>query len=102
MTENVVKSTDLDKKDAVKKTTTKKTPAKKAAQPKEKAVLISSDTKVIVFESGYSYTSGDFFFTRENPIQEVPVDVADRLLELDNFRLPDQIELEDYLLNKEV
>lgn len=107
MTDNVIKSTDVDNK-TTKKQPAKKAPAKKAVAKKTPAVvkdeetgIDSTSTKVIIFESGSSYTSGDYVFTRENPIQEIPEEVANRLLEIENFRLPDQLELEEYLNNKE-
>lgn len=103
MSDNVVKSGDLQPD---KPKPAKKAPAKKAAAPKKEAevkeVTPSSEGNiVIVFESGAAYTSNEISFTREDYIKEVPADVAARLLELDNFRLPNPFELEDFFNSKE-
>lgn len=104
MSDNIVTSADATSAPKEEKNTAKKAPAKKAA-PKakvaEKVETATTGYKVIIFESGSSFVSGDIRFTRENYIQEVPEDEANRLLEFDNFRLPDQLELEDYLNSKE-
>lgn len=103
MTDNTIKSTDInpektEKKPAAKKATAKKTTAK----TKEDApAVVNNGYKVIIFESGFSYVSGEIIFTREDYIKELPEDEANRLLQLDNFRLPNQFELEDYLNSKE-
>jgi hypothetical protein len=109
MSDNVIKSTDINKQESK---PAKKAPAKKAAavkKPKEEVVEeIVSDSSVakegyqiIIFESGSSYVSNGIRFTRQNPIQEVPTSEANVLLSLDNFRLPDQFEVEEYLNSKE-
>lgn len=100
MSDNVIKSTDINK--AVDKPA-KKAPAKKAAVKKVDAtpVVTDPDLKIVIFESGSSYTSDGIRFTQSNRIQEVPQEVAERLLELDNFRLPNQFEIEDYFNSKE-
>jgi len=106
MSDNVIKSTDVTS-GKEEKNTVKKAPAKKAAAPKVKTEKKTEEVKsksgkvVIIFESGASYVSGDLHFTRENNIQEVSEEVAAFLLTLENFRLPDQLELEDYLNSKE-
>lgn len=98
MTENVVKSEDVAP--VAKKQTAKKAAAKKTA-PKNTTVTpdVKDETSsgvVIIFESGASYSAGDIRFTRDNRIQEVPADVAEILLALDNFRRPTPYELEDF------
>jgi hypothetical protein len=102
MSDNIVRSSDVTSGKEEKPA--KKAPAKKAAaKPKvEKAEEKNiNGYTVIIFECGASYISGDIHFTRENYIQEVSEDEAKRLLELDNFRLPNQFELEDYHNSKE-
>lgn len=101
MTDNVIKSTDTNP-------TPKKTTAKKAAPKKAGAESAhkennteSPDLVVVVFESGSSYTSGEIRFTRENRMQEVTREVAEQLLKLDNFALPNQIELEEFYASRE-
>jgi hypothetical protein len=103
MSDNVIKSTDVTSAKA-ETNTVKKAPAKKAAaKPKAgKAVITAtSGLKVIIFECGASYVSGDLSFTREDNIKEVPEDQADFLLTLENFRAPNQIELEEFYNSKE-
>lgn len=105
MSDNVIKSTDVTSAKA-ETNTVKKAPAKKAAaKPKPKAekavVTATSGLKVIIFECGASYVSGDLSFTREDNIKEVPEDQADFLLTLENFRAPNQIELEEFYNSKE-
>ena len=109
MSDNVIKSTDVTSAKA-EKNTVKKAPAKKAAAPKAKAEKKQDEVKaestptgkvVVVFESGASYVSNDTRFTREDNIKEVSDSEAAFLLTLENFRLPDQLELEDCLNSKE-
>jgi len=100
MTDNVIKSTDVNKQadKPVKKAAAKKSAPKKAdAAPKG----VKEGYKIIIFESGASYVSNSVRFTRDNPIQEVPEADAEILLGLDNFRLPDQFEIEEYFNSKE-
>lgn len=93
----------------------KKAPAKKAAPKKvvadpvvddapaqESTASVETSGVVVIFESGASYSSGGYRFTQANRIQEVPADVAESLLALDNFRLPSPLELEEYLKSREV
>lgn len=103
MTDNTIKSTDVNLEKPEKKPATKKATAKKTtAKPKEDVTaVVNSGYKVIIFESGASYVSGETRFTRQDCIKELPEDEANRLLQLDNFRLPNQFELEDYLNSKE-
>lgn len=109
MSDNVIKSTDVTSGKA-EKNPVKKAPAKKAAAPKAKvekkseevkAEVASSGKIVIIFDSGFSYISGDIQFTREDCIQEIPENIANFLLTLDNFRLPNTVELEDYFNSKD-
>lgn len=112
MSDNVVKSTafnDEEPSKTTKKTAAKKAAVKKAAPKKEvesetfnKLENNKSVSKVVVFESGFSYRSNGLEFTKDNRIQEVSEEQANHLLTLENFRLPDQLELEEYLANKEV
>jgi hypothetical protein len=103
MSDNVIKSTDVtsatEEKNVVKKAPVKKAAAKIKVEKKEEGV--ETGKTVIIFDSGFSYSSGDIQFTREDCIQEVSEDVANFLLTLDNFRLPNTVELEDYLNSKE-
>lgn len=103
MSDNVIKSTDVTSAKA-ETNDVKKAPVKKAAakiKVEKKAEGIEAGKTVIIFETGFSYSSGDIYFTRENYIQEVSEDVANFLLTLDNFRLPNMVELDDYLNSKE-
>lgn len=100
MADNVVTSDSVNPKQT-KKAAPKKAAAKKTAAPKVAAPTADSGKVVIVFESGASYSSGGVRFTRENNIQEVEPALAEFLLTLDNFRLPNQIELEEFLASKE-
>lgn len=112
MSENVVKSSDLPE-------SPKKVPAKKVAKkavakdvgesidaapkvekspvPKKNVAKASAGKKFIYFDSGSAYsTKSGIRFTRENRIYEIEEEEANHLLTLDNFRLPTQLELEDY------
>jgi len=104
MSENIVTSTSLN----VDKTPAKKAPAKKAAAKPKEAKPVSSvassvnpDLIVIIFESGAAYSGNGLVFTREDYIQEVTQEQAAFLLTLENFRIPDVLELEEYLASKE-
>lgn len=103
MSDNVIKSTDVtsatEEKNVVKKAPVKKAAAKIKVEKKIEG--IEEGKTVIIFDSGFSYSSGDIQFTREDYIQEVSEDVANFLLTLDNFRLPNMVELDDYLNSKE-
>lgn len=107
--DNIVVSDDVAPKPK------KKAPAKKAAPKKVVADPVADETPanevahisnasgvVIIFESGASYSSAGYRFTQATRIQEVPADVAERFLALDNFRLPNPLELEEYLKSREV
>jgi hypothetical protein len=100
MSDNVIRSTDVNKpaEKPAKKAAVKKTVATKAdAAPSG----VNKDLKIVIFESGASYTANGVRFTQANRIQEVSQEVAEQLLELDNFRLPNQFEIEDYFNSKE-
>jgi hypothetical protein len=107
MSDNVIKSTDINK---ASDKPAKKAPAKKAAPKKQESIAkeqedVANTAKdgfvIVIFESGSSYTSNGIRFTRENNIQEIPSADAQLLLQLDNFRLANQFEIEDYLNSKE-
>jgi hypothetical protein len=105
MSENIVTSTSVNDAD---KTPAKKAPAKKAAAKPKEAKPVSSavssvnpDLVVIIFESGAAYSGDGLVFTREDNIQEVTHEQAAFLLTLENFRIPDVLELEEYLASKE-
>ena len=103
MSDNVIKSADVTSAKA-ETNAVKKAPVKKAAakiKVEKKAEDVESGKIVIIFETGFSYSSGDIQFTRENYIQEISEDAANFLLTLDNFRLPNTVELDDYLNSKE-
>lgn len=100
MADNVIKSTDINKESEkpVKKAAPKKATAKKV----EPATTVAKEGfKLIVFESGSAYVSNSVRFTREEYIQEVPESEAELLLGLENFRLPNQLEIEEYYNSKE-
>ena len=104
MSDNIVTSADVTSAPKEEKNTAKKAPAKKAAaktKATEKTENVANGYKVIIFETGSSFVSGDVRFTREDCIKELPEDEANRLLEFENFRLPNQLELEDYLNSRE-
>lgn len=96
MTENIITSDAVDPKPA-KKTTAKTTP--KPKKDVESSIVESNEGfKYIYFSCGAAYiTANGYIFSREDPIHLIPNEEADRLLKLDNFRLLDQIELEEYL-----
>ncbi len=119
MSENVVKSSDLPeptkapaKKAAEKKAPAKKTTAKKAAPkeadsapvkaekspvPEKTIAQPSAGKKFVYFSVGSAYsTKSGVRFTRDKRIYEIDEQEADHLLGLDNFRIPTQLELEDY------
>lgn len=99
MTDNIVKSEDVNptKKSIATKNTTVKT---KREDKNETVNTIKDDRIVVIFESGSSYSSGDVYFDRQNYIQEVEKEVALELLKLENFGLPNQIELEEFYASR--
>lgn len=98
MTDNVVTSEKVNPKPATKKAAPKKTPNKKIDSIKNRT---NDGFSIVVFESGSSYNSNGLRFTQENRIQEVPEAEAERLLGLDNFRLPTQEEVDNYFASTE-
>ncbi len=96
MTENIVTSDSINPK------AKKASAPKSAAKAKKEAVVADTipaeGSKYIYFSCGAAYVTADgYIFSREEPIHLIPADEADRLLKLENFRLPDQIEIEEYL-----
>ena len=116
MEDNIVKSTDVNKKAekpkepkvAKEEVITAEEAAPQKAAPKAKKIADERNVnesvatapdgyKFVFFDSGASYTStSGVRFTRENCIQMLPVQEADHLLAFDNFRIPTQLELQDY------
>jgi hypothetical protein len=93
MEDNIIKSEDV----APKKTTKTATKIKKVSDNNIIVAEAAPGKKFVFFSSGSSYTTKDGHrFTREKRIYEIDIEEADFLLTLDNFRLPDQLELEDY------
>lgn len=114
MTDNIVTSkaaTGGEDKPVAKKTTAKKAAAKPKVTEEASDVVEEVKPKVsskkspsinlIVFESGASYVSGERRFTRENRIQEVSDEEFAFLLTLENFRIADPHEVDEYLASKE-
>ena len=54
MSDNTIKSTDINPDKAEKKTATKKAAPKKSAAKKEEPIVIPEDGVLIIFESGAS------------------------------------------------
>lgn len=81
----------------------KKAPVKKTTKAKSAAAPagVKDGYKIVYFESGSSYTSNGIRFTKDNRIQEVPEADAEILLEQENFRLPTQVEVDDYFSSRE-
>lgn len=124
MSENVIKSTDLPEATkpapAKKAAGSKKTAAKKQAAPdtvdteveaveetvvkaekspvpEKKVATAASGKKFVFFSTGAGYsTKSGVRFTPDRRIYELDAEEADYLLSLENFRLPTQLELEDY------
>ena len=124
MSDNVIRSTDLPEsskpvKAAAKKTTAKKDVAKKIASeqiiennvvtnveasvveksplPDKSVAKASNGKKFVFFSSGSAYSTKEGIrFTRDKRIYEIDEKEADHLLSFDNFRLPTQLELEEY------
>lgn len=100
MTDNIVTSADVTSAKKETKPAAKKAASKKVATPK-KIKGLPENYVLIVFESGASFVSGEYRFTSADNMKEIPYSEAQSLLELDNFRLADQLEIEDYLNSKE-
>lgn len=114
MTDNIVTSKDATgsgDKPVAKKAATKKAAAKPKISKETEDVSTEDKPKktqkktnglnIIVFESGSSYVSGDRRFTKENRIQEVSDEEFAFLTTLDNFRIADPHEIEEYLASRE-
>jgi hypothetical protein len=101
MNDNIVVSSDV---------ATPKQRSRKQSAPKRKesAAKIKQDVlkpvatptegkKFVFYSSGSGYvTRSGFKFSPTRRIYEIPESEADHLLKLENFRLPDQLELEEY------
>lgn len=69
----------------------------KSPVPEKKVAQSNCGKKFVYFESGSGYvTKSGFKFSSEKRIYELEEDEANHLLSLSNFRLPDQLELEEY------
>lgn len=98
MSDNVVKSEQASPK--------KSTAVKKKVDPKPEKIMNERDKQIakapdgykfIFFESGSAYVTVDGRrFTKEKRILLLSNEEADNLLKLSNFRLPNQLELEEY------
>lgn len=76
---------------------TDEVPVLKSPVPEKKVAKPSGGKKFVFFSSGAGYvTKSGFKFSPENRIYELDSEEADHLLSLSNFRLPDQLELEEY------
>ena len=70
---------------------------KKSPVPEKKVAKPSDGKRFVYYSSGNGYsTKSGLRFTPDQRIYEVTQEDAELLLKLDNFRLPDQLELEDY------
>lgn len=59
--------------------------------------MSEGEKQIVYFESGSGYLMPNGFkFTRQNPMLELPVEDAARLLKLENFRLPSDEEKQMY------
>jgi len=87
MSDNVVKSEDV---------LAKKTKQSKPKKPTPSEIP-SGEKLIVYFESGHAYSlPNNFTFTKENRMLELPAEEAKRLLNLDNFRLPNDEEKQMY------
>lgn len=69
----------------------------KSPIPEKNIAKSNAGKKFVYFSSGSGYvTKSGFKFSSEKRIYELEEDEADHLLSLSNFRLPDQLELEEY------
>lgn len=70
---------------------------KKSPIPDRNIAKAGDGRKFVYFATGSAYvTKSGFRFSPEKRINELGADEADHLLSLENFRLPDQLELEEY------
>jgi hypothetical protein len=71
--------------------------AEKSPLPEKNVAQASSGRKFVFFSTGSAYvTKSGVKFTADKRIYEVENEEADFLLSLENFRLPTQLELEEY------
>lgn len=96
------------KKTAAKKSAAKEKLVESKADSATEEVVSTSKTKknkqdlnLVIFESGASYSTDGLRFTKQDRIQEVTAEQAAFLLSLDNFRRPEDSEVEEYLASKE-
>lgn len=91
MDENIIVTSDVAPK---KKPGRQKSPAKETL---DIIVKDAHDKKLVFYSSGSGYvTKSGYKFSPSRRIYELDAEEADLLLKLDNFRLPDQLELEEY------
>jgi hypothetical protein len=97
MSDNIVVTSDA----APPKKRAKASAKSDTSKPENLVEKIDNGKKIIFYSSGSGYvTKSGFKFTPQNRIYEIDAEEADRLLNLDNFRLPDQLELEEYYKEK--
>lgn len=86
---------DLKDQPGLEETVAEVTP-QKSPIPEKKVAKANSGKKFVYYSSGNGYsTRSGLRFTPEQRIYELDAEEADVLLKLDNFRLPNQLELED-------
>lgn len=91
MDENIIVTSGVAQK--------RKTLKEKSTTSQDSAVAVESldDKKLIFYSSGSGYvTKKGYKFSPSQRIYELDIEEADLLLKLDNFRRPDQLELEEY------
>ena len=100
MEDNIVTSEDVAPKKPAKKVAKKQTetakPKKVASERNDSEFIAEAPEgyKFVYFDSGHSYITVDGYkFSAEQRIHLLPDEEADHLLSLENFRLPDQLEL---------
>jgi hypothetical protein len=73
------------------------TAPEKSPIPEKNIAKAGGGRKFVYFASGSAYvTKSGFRFSADKRIYEIDEKEADHLLSLENFRLPDQLELEEY------
>jgi hypothetical protein len=101
MEENVIKSGDVAPKKVrpPKEKTENQQPIRKEKFIKDKpqGANVPDGHKMIIFESGSSYTTkSGTRFTSKDRVKILPVEEADYLLSFVNFREPNALEVEDF------
>lgn len=101
MTDNAITSDDVAPKKGrpakATATTEKAVPKKKFVENKPQGANIPDGYKIVIFESGSSYTSNrGTRFTSKDRMKILPIEEVDALLLLDNFREPDALEVEEF------